>query len=102
MKQSTIAVTNGGLSSISEVLAMRLPMIIIPVKRHLEQKVNANWIQENDLGVISSWDQLKESIEKVIENYNKFKINLNRYNYVNGAQQAVNLIIEEVENEIMR
>ena len=102
MKQSTILVVNGGLSSISEALAMKKPMIVIPLKGHLEQKINADWIQKNNLGLSSSWEKLKESINKIIKNYSFFKKHLLDYNYINGAQQAVDLILKEVEDEAVR
>ena len=102
MKQATIVVVNGGLSSISEALAMKKPMIVIPVKGHLEQKINTDWIQEHNLGLISSWEKLKESILEMITNYDTFKKNLIKYKYINGAKQASDLILKEVENETMR
>ena len=62
MKQSTIVVINGGFSSISEALTMAKPMIVIPLKGHIEQKTNALWVQENHFGLMSSWKNLKDSI----------------------------------------
>ena len=102
MNQSTIVVVNGGLSSISEALAMKKPMIVVPLRGHLEQKINADWIQKNNLGLSSSWKNLKESINKIIKNYSFFKKHLLDYNYTNGAQQAVELILKEIENETVR
>ena len=102
MKQATIVVVNGGLSSISEALAMAKPMIVIPVKGHLEQKINADWIQEHNLGLVSSWEQLKESILEMIKNYDSFKNRLIEYKFINGAQQVADLILREVENETLR
>ena len=102
MKQATIIVVNGGLSSISESLAMKKPMIIIPMKGHLEQKVNASWIQEHNLGLISSWEKLQESIHEMIKHFDTFKKNLIEYTYTNGAQQSADLILKEFENETLR
>ncbi|MCZ0933136.1 MAG: glycosyltransferase [Oligoflexia bacterium] len=102
MKQATIAVVNGGLSSISEALAMAKPMIVIPLEGHLEQRINADWIQNNNLGLISSWEKLKESVHEMIKNYDSFKKHLIEYKYINGAQQGADLILREVENEAVR
>ena len=99
IKQSTIVVINGGLSSISEALAMETPMIVIPIKGHLEQKINADWIQQNNLGLISSWSSLSESIKNIIDNYSFFKKHLVVYDYLNGAKQASDLILKEIKNE---
>ena len=97
IKQSTAVVINGGLSSISEALAMKKPMVIIPIKGHLEQKINADWIQKNNLGLLSSWDSMSESIKKIIDNYSFFKKHLIEYNYLNGAEQAGDLILKEIK-----
>ena len=102
MKSATIVVVNGGLSSISEALAMAKPMIVIPLKGHLEQKINTAWIKERNLGLISSWEKLKEAIHEIIKNYDVFKKHLIGYKYINGAQQAVDFILKEVENETVR
>ena len=102
MKQATIVVINAGLSSISEALAMKKPMITLPVRGHLEQKINADWIHEHNLGLISSWEKLKETIPKLITSYDFFRKNLLKYKYINGSQQAADLIVREVENETVR
>ena len=102
MRQATIVVVNGGLSSISEALAMSQPMIVIPMKGHLEQKVNADWIQEHCLGLMSSWEKLQESIQEMIKNYDFFKKSLVEYTYTNGAQQTADFILTEVENATVR
>ena len=80
IKQSTVVVINGGLSSISEALAMKTPMVVVPIKGHLEQKINADWIQQNNLGLLSSWSNFSESIKKIIDNYSFFKKHLLAYN----------------------
>lgn len=100
--RSTILVINGGFSSISEALAMAKPMVVIPLKGHIEQKVNALWVKENKMGLISSWDNLKTSIFRVKENYTYFREQLLNYNRLDGAKQAASLIVKELGNDIMR
>ena len=102
MSQSTIVVINGGFSSISEALALAKPMIVIPLKGHIEQKVNALWIQENNFGIISSWEKLEDSILYVKENYGHFEMHLLKYERLNGAEQAASLIIKEMESDPLR
>ena len=101
MNQSTIVLINGGFSSISEALAMAKPMIVIPVKGHIEQKINASWVQNNNLGLISSWENLEDSIIQIKDNYSFFKAHLLSYNYLNGSEQAASLILKEIENETL-
>ena len=102
INRSTILVINGGFSSISEALAMAKPMVVIPLKGHMEQKINALWVKENNMGLISSWENLKSAISRVKENYNYFRKNLLDYDHLEGAKQAASLIMKELESDIMR
>ncbi|MCY4512523.1 MAG: glycosyltransferase [Bdellovibrionales bacterium] len=99
MKQATIVVINGGFSSLSEALALAKPMIVIPLKGHIEQRTNALWIEKNNLGVISSWRHLENSILLVKKKYGHFEKNCLSYERLNGAKQAAVLIIKEVESD---
>ena len=102
MNQATILVINGGFSSISEALALAKPMIVIPLKGHIEQKINALWVRENNLGLISSWKDLGHSILLLKKNYGHFKKNNLSYEKLNGAEKAASLIIKEVESDSLR
>ena len=102
MKQSTIVVINGGFSSISEALTMAKPMVVIPLKGHIEQKTNALWVQENHFGLMSSWKNLKDSIFHIKKKYSHFKKALLGYKHLNGAEQAASLILKELQNDSVR
>ena len=102
MIQSTIVAINGGFSSISEALSMARPMIVIPIKGHIEQKINALYIQENNLGLMSSWESLEKTIERMIKNYTLFKKNLLKFNNINGAKQAGSVILREIQSDTVR
>ena len=102
MTHATIVVINGGFSSISEALALAKPMIVIPLKGHIEQQINALWIQENNLGLISSWKNLENSVLLLKENYGHFEKNSLSYEKLNGAEEAASLIIKEVESDSLR
>ena len=99
MSQSTIIVINGGFSSISEALSMARPMIVIPIKGHIEQKINALYIQENNLGLMSSWEDIEKAIERMIKNYTLFKKNLLKFSNINGAKQAVSVILKKIQDD---
>ena len=102
MSQATILVINGGFSSISEALALAKPLIVIPLKGHIEQQINASWIEKNKLGILSSWKNLENSILLVKENYGHLEKNSLSYKRLNGAEQAASLIIKEMENDSLR
>ena len=97
ISQSTILVINGGFSSISESLATKKPMIIIPLKGHMEQRINALWIQKSKMGLISSWKNLEDSILYIIKNYDFFKKNLLNYKHSDGGKQVASILIKEIE-----
>ena len=97
MNKSTIIVINGGFSSVSEALAKALPMIVIPLKGHTEQKINALWVEKNKLGVVAEWETMEDSINYIKRNYVQFKKHLMNYKKCNGSIQAASLIMKELE-----
>jgi hypothetical protein len=55
------AVIQGGLSSISECIALKKPMIIVPIRGRAEQEINARTVESLGFGVsIESGRRLKE------------------------------------------
>lgn len=101
INRSTILVINGGFSSISEGLAMAKPMIVIPLEGHMEQKVNAFWLEKNKMGKVSSWKNLESSLFYVMENYDFFKKKLLSYlNFNGGGEKFIaDLIIRSIKND---
>ncbi len=87
ISRSTILVINGGFSSISEGLAMARPMVVIPVEGHMEQRVNALWVERNKMGKISSWKDLESSLFYIIKNHCFFRKNLLSYLNFNESQE---------------
>lgn len=102
MARATIVVINGGFSSVSEALAMAKPMVVVPLKGHIEQKVNASWIQNSGLGLMSSWENIGQAIDQVRGNYGQLRRALLNYKSLDGAARAARIILEELENESMR
>ena len=96
MEQASIVIINGGLSSISEAIAMIRPMIIIPIEGHFEQRVNANWIEKNNLGVVASWDTLDSAVKKIEKDYSKWQKNIIAYGRPKGAYMASKIIAREI------
>ena len=103
ISQSTILVINGGFSSISEGLAMAKPMIVIPLEGHMEQRVNASWLEKNRMGKVSSWENLESSLLYVIKNYHFFKKNLLSHLNFNGegGKFIADLIIRNIKNDFV-
>jgi Glycosyltransferase family 28 C-terminal domain len=68
-----------GPGSISEALAMHLPVIVeCNMRTMIHERYNAHWIREQQLGlVVSSFDKLGEAIPELLrpERFNRFRAN---------------------------
>jgi hypothetical protein len=50
-QEAEVVVVQGGLSSISECIALRKPMLVVPIRGRAEQEVNARTVERLGLGV---------------------------------------------------
>ena len=79
MHLSDFFIGKPGPGSISEALAMKLPVIVERNAWTLPQeRYNADWIRENQLGlVVSSFRRVTEAVEELLlpENYARFRAN---------------------------
>jgi 1,2-diacylglycerol 3-beta-galactosyltransferase len=83
MKLADFFIGKPGPGSISEALAMKLPMVVERNSKTLPQeRYNADWIQENHFGlVLSSFREVGSAIEELLEpeNYRLFRESAARY-----------------------
>ena len=96
MGRAAIVVIGGGFSSVSEALTLAKPMIVIPIQGHIEQRINALWIQEKGFGVVSSYEKLEDALTHIQKNYGHFEERLLSYKRLNGAEQSASLILNEI------
>jgi uncharacterized protein (TIGR00661 family) len=98
LARAKIVVVQGGLNSISEVIAMRKPAVFVPIKGHAEQFVNAHWAEELGIGVVSEGRTVVDAIGRVEARYGEF---VQRYKALdvpcNGAVRAASLIQEFID-----
>ena len=66
-------ITNGGFTLISEALYLNKPILVVPIKKHFEQILNALYVKENKFGEF--YGDLNEN--HVVE----FIINLKKYRF---------------------
>ena len=90
--------TRGGSNALFELLALKIPMIISPLKKQSrgEQIKNADYFCKNGYALILKEEsdfELKESINKLISSQNKIKNNLNNATQKNG----VNIVFEQIK-----
>lgn len=98
LARAKIVVIQGGLNSISEVIAMHKPAVFVPIKGHAEQFVNAHWAEELGIGVVSEGNTVVDAIHHVEAHYDEFLKNHRELTIsCNGALQAASLIQEFVD-----
>lgn len=70
---SKAIITNGGFTLISEAIYLKKPTLVVPIKKHFEQIINALYVKENNIGEF--YDDLDEN--HVVE----FIMNIKKYNF---------------------
>jgi len=73
LTNSKAVISNGGFTLISEALHLGKPLLVVPIKKHFEQILNALYVKENNFGEF--YTDLNEN--HVVE----FIMNLKKYNF---------------------
>ncbi|MFA5029846.1 MAG: MJ1255/VC2487 family glycosyltransferase [Patescibacteria group bacterium] len=71
---------NAGLSLMTEALYLQKPYLAIPVKKQIEQVINAYYLEQQGYGRLAETFN-KEQFENFISNYQKFENNLRAYGH---------------------
>ncbi len=72
LANSKAVITNGGFTLISEAVYLHKPILVVPIKKHFEQIMNALYVQENKIGEF--YDDLNENhVVEFIMNLKKYK-----------------------------
>lgn len=67
LRGASLAVVNGGFSAVSEIFAMRMPMVVVPVPNHAEQWLNAKVVESLGIGVISTEEGLEDAMMRAMD-----------------------------------
>ncbi len=82
-------ITLAGNLTLSEALVMKKPILVFPIKNHVEQQLNAFLVK--DYVVIG--DNIKESLDKFLNNLKNIQKKLNKIKIKStGAKDVVNLL----------
>ncbi|MBI2663140.1 hypothetical protein HYX15_01260 [Candidatus Woesearchaeota archaeon] len=85
-------ITLAGNLSLSETLFMKKPMLVFPIKNHIEQQLNAYMVKEY---AIIGGDDINESLENFLKNINNIKKKLNKIKLkFDGAKEIVDIIYD--------
>ncbi len=88
-------ITLAGYSTLSEALAYKTPMLVFPIKNHIEQALNAFTIK--DYAFIGNDDNMEESIKKFIEELPSLRLKLaNLEINSTGNQEAADIILSSI------
>ena len=80
-------ITTGGMNLISEAIYLGKPILVIPIKNHFEQILNALYVKENNYGEF--YDELnEENLSNFLNNLNKYKIE----SFKPGNKEAFKLV----------
>jgi uncharacterized protein (TIGR00661 family) len=72
LTNSKAVITNGGFTLISEAMYLKKPMLIVPIKKHFEQIINALYIKENKLGEFYT-DLTEKHVVEFLMNLKKYR-----------------------------
>ncbi len=72
-RRAKVLVVQGGFSSVSEALALRVPTVVIPIANHAEQWVNGWWVERLGAG-LSCPDPARVSdyVKEILKDYDRY------------------------------
>ena len=92
MKIAKCVITLGGEVTLSEAVTFKKPMLIYPIKDHVEQMLNA-YSLKNVAMVGKDVNTLKNDLDKFLKNLNSYKKKMNKLKVEpNGAEQVVEIV----------
>lgn len=95
LKTCKAVITLGGKLTISECLVFKKPMLVFPIKNHIEQLLNAYSIR--NVSVQGDVNDIEGSIKKLLDNVNDLNEKLNSLDIKpNGAEETADIIISEI------
>lgn len=96
---SDAVIINGGFSCISECLAARKPMILVPIEGHGEQLANGKTIEQMGVALISSAANLRGTLMELNKNYSRFAAAYDKLDIrCDGALRAAEVIDQSIKS----
>ena len=102
MKISEGIISTAGHSAISEAIVYKKPMLAIPVRKHIEQIVNAALLEKNGFGKACFFEKrinphkLIESIETFFENKNDIEFNFKKSKFQGKGSEQIAKKLEKL------
>lgn len=93
LTRADLFIVNGGYSAIAEALAMRKPVVVIPVPNHAEQYLNGRIVEELGVGLVASDDNVRDQLGKICASYPRFAAAYNALELpADGGKTAAQII----------
>lgn len=90
-----LVVINAGFSAVSEVRALHLPAVLIPVPRHAEQWANSRLMADLGVALTATEDNLEESLRQALGRIDDLRAACRALPHQpHGADQAAALILD--------
>ncbi len=72
-RQARVLVMQGGFSSISEAVALRIPTVVVPIENHAEQWANGRAVERLGLGIsATNPSETGDAVLKILNDYDKY------------------------------
>lgn len=96
LKSADLMVVNGGFSAVSEAFVLQKPVIVIPIRNHAEQWVNARTVENLGVGVMADDNELEEAIIRTTNSIDQYRAAYRKLpTPLDGAAQAAKVILEQ-------
>ena len=94
LRRAKVLVVQGGFSSVSEAVALRVPTVIAPINRHAEQWSNARHMEELGLGLMCrDGAQTGAAVQRILDDYPRYWEKAQSLRLpVNGDRRAAELL----------
>ena len=102
MKACKGIIAPAGHTIISEALVYKKPILVVPMKNHIEQQVNAHLVEKQGFGVACrSPEQLERSMQRFFSGLSGFQGNVNKTDFEGkGAEQVAGIVSSLIDKSV--
>jgi len=94
LRRARFVMIQGGFSSISDILALEKPAVIVPIAGHAEQHINAMTVEQLGLGIAAIGGTVEHHLDRLRQCEPEVRANLAaRRGRYRGADQAADILM---------
>lgn len=100
LRNCDLVVMMAGFSSLAEAIAMKIPMVIVPLDGQSEQFINAKAVEALGLGLVAAPESVASTVQRALTQLSSFKNAFDSLNFqTRGADQAYDAIVNFLKTE---